>query len=116
MRARDRLSETLELHAACASPRRPRADPRDRVLHSHEALLLPFEQALTRVDSLTGRYYGCSAHFLWIGDRTRQPDGAHVESCAVSRIDRPEMRARPASPDDLLRLIDRLNPGNIAAA
>ena len=46
---------------------------------SHEALLLPYEQALTRVDSTTGERYACSAHFLWIGDRTRQPDGAHVE-------------------------------------
>ena len=46
---------------------------------SHEALLLPYEQALTRVDSTTGHWYACSAHFLWIGDRTRQPDGAHVE-------------------------------------
>ena len=46
---------------------------------SHEALLLPYEQALTRVDSLTGEWYDSSAHLLWIGDRTRQPDGAHVE-------------------------------------
>jgi len=45
---------------------------------SHEALLLPFEEALTRQDSLTGDWYDCSAHFLWIGERTRQPDGAHV--------------------------------------
>jgi 3-deoxy-7-phosphoheptulonate synthase len=46
---------------------------------SHEALLLPYEQALTRQDSLTGEWYDCSAHMLWIGDRTRQPDGAHVD-------------------------------------
>src|SRR3546814_4364475 len=46
---------------------------------SHEALLLVYEQALTRRDSLTGQWYDCSAHMLWIGDRTRQLDGAHVE-------------------------------------
>ncbi len=45
---------------------------------SHEALLLPYEEALTRQDSLTGDWYDCSAHFLWVGERTRQPDGAHV--------------------------------------
>ena len=48
---------------------------------SHEALLLPFEESMTRVDSTTGEYHDTSAHFVWIGDRTRQPDGAHVEFC-----------------------------------
>lgn len=46
---------------------------------SHECLLLPYEQSLTREDSTTGRYYDCSAHMLWVGERTRQLDGAHVE-------------------------------------
>lgn len=46
---------------------------------SHECLLLPYEQALTRLDSTSGRYYDCSAHMLWVGERTRQLDGAHVE-------------------------------------
>lgn len=46
---------------------------------SHECLHLPYEQALTREDSTTGRYYDCSAHMLWVGERTRQLDGAHVE-------------------------------------
>lgn len=46
---------------------------------SHECLLLPYEEALTRVDSTSGRYYNCSAHMLWIGERTRQLDSAHVE-------------------------------------
>ena len=48
---------------------------------SHEALLLPFEQAMTRIDSTTGEYHDTSAHFVWIGDRTRQLDGGHVEFC-----------------------------------
>ena len=48
---------------------------------SHEALLLPFEEAMTRIDSTTGKYHDTSAHFVWIGDRTRQPNGGHVEFC-----------------------------------
>jgi 3-deoxy-7-phosphoheptulonate synthase len=79
---------------------------------SHEALLLPYEQALTRVDSTSGDWYACSAHFLWIGDRTRQPDGAHVEF--MRGIENPiGLKAGPSlKPDDLLRLIDILNPAN----
>ena len=46
---------------------------------SHECLLLPYEQSLTRMDSTSGLYYDCSAHFIWVGERTRQLDGAHVE-------------------------------------
>ena len=79
---------------------------------SHEALLLPYEQALTRVDSTTGDWYDCSAHMLWIGDRTRQLDGAHVEF--LRGIKNPiGMKCGPTlSTDDLLRLIDVLNPDN----
>src|SRR3546814_9467889 len=80
---------------------------------SHEALLLPYEQALTRVDSLTGKWYDCSAHMLWIGERTRQPDGAHVEF--LRGVENPiGLKCGPTmSPDDLLRLIDILNPQNV---
>ena len=79
---------------------------------SHEALLLPYEQALTRVDSTTGDWYACSAHFLWIGDRTRQPDGAHVEF--LRGVKNPiGMKVGPTQePDDLLRILDVLNPAN----
>ena len=75
---------------------------------SHEALLLPYEQALTRVDSTTGDWYDCSAHMLWIGDRTRQLDGAHVEF--MRGIKNPiGLKCGPSlEPDDLLRLIDVL--------
>ncbi len=78
----------------------------------HEALLLPYEQALTRVDSLTGQWYDCSAHFVWIGDRTRQLDGAHVEF--LRGVGNPiGMKCGPSlDPDDLLRLIEALNPEN----
>jgi len=79
---------------------------------SHEALLLNYEEALTREDSLSGKYYDCSAHMLWIGDRTRQPDGAHVEF--LRGVDNPiGVKAGPTTTtDDLLKLLDILNPEN----
>lgn len=81
---------------------------------SHEALLLPYEQALTRQDSLTGDWYDCSAHMLWIGDRTRQLDGAHVEF--LRGVKNPiGVKAGPSmDPEDLVRLCDVLNPDNEA--
>ncbi|WP_018979130.1 class II 3-deoxy-7-phosphoheptulonate synthase [Saccharibacter floricola] len=77
---------------------------------SHEALLLPYEEALTRVDSTTGQYYDCSAHFLWIGDRTRQPEGAHVEF--LRGVDNPiGIKVGPTTdPKELVSLLDILNP------
>jgi 3-deoxy-7-phosphoheptulonate synthase len=79
---------------------------------SHEALLLDYEEALTREDSITGDWYDCSAHLLWIGDRTRQLDGAHVE--LLSHIRNPiGVKLGPTtSPDDALALAARLNPDN----
>lgn len=79
---------------------------------SHEALLLGYEEALTREDSLTGDWYVCSAHMLWVGDRTRHPDGAHVEF--LSGVNNPiAAKIGPtASGDDLVQLCDRLNPEN----
>jgi len=81
---------------------------------SHEALLLPYEQALTRIDSTTDEWYDVSAHFLWIGDRTRQPDGAHVEF--LRGVKNPiGIKCGPSlSADDLLKLMDILNPDNEA--
>ena len=81
---------------------------------SHEALLPGFEQALTRIDSLTGDYYACSAHMLWIGDRTRQPDGAHVE--LLRGVHNPiGLKCGPTlDPEELIRLIDILDPDNDA--
>ncbi|MDO4606702.1 MAG: 3-deoxy-7-phosphoheptulonate synthase class II [Bowdeniella nasicola] len=77
---------------------------------SHEALLLDYERALTRIDSRTGQPYNCSAHFLWIGERTRQIDGAHVD--LLSRVRNPiGVKLGPnVSVDDVLRLAERLNP------
>ncbi|WP_252275573.1 class II 3-deoxy-7-phosphoheptulonate synthase [Pseudomonas subflava] len=79
---------------------------------AHEALLLNYEQAFVRQDSLTGRWYDCSAHMLWIGDRTRQLDGAHVEF--MRGIENPiGVKVGPSmDPDELIRLIDVLNPDN----
>ncbi len=79
---------------------------------SHEALLLGYEEALTRVDSTTGDWYATSGHMLWIGDRTRQPDHAHVEYARgiknpIGLKCGPSMKA-----EGLIRLIDLLNPEN----
>jgi 3-deoxy-7-phosphoheptulonate synthase len=80
---------------------------------SHEGLLLDYEEALTRVDSLTGRWYDCSAHMLWIGDRTRDPDGAHVGFFAG--VNNPiGVKVGPtATPADVQALCERLNPDRI---
>ena len=77
---------------------------------SHEALLLDYEEALTRQDSITGGWYDCSAHLLWIGDRTRQLDGAHVEFLAG--VENPVgVKLGPTTePDEVLALCKRLNP------
>jgi 3-deoxy-7-phosphoheptulonate synthase len=81
---------------------------------SHEALVLPYEEALTRQDSLTGEWYDCSAHMLWIGDRTRQLDGAHVEF--LRGVGNPiGLKVGPTmTPDELLELCAVLNPENEA--
>jgi 3-deoxy-7-phosphoheptulonate synthase len=77
---------------------------------SHESLLLWYEEALTRRDSLTNDWYDCSAHLLWIGERTRQPDGAHVEF--LSGVQNPiAVKLGPdATPDEVLELCQRLDP------
>lgn len=79
---------------------------------SHEALLLNYEQALTRTDTLTGKWYACSAHMLWIGERTRQLDHAHIEF--FRGIHNPiGVKVGPGmEPDELIALIDALNPNN----
>ncbi|WP_149202928.1 class II 3-deoxy-7-phosphoheptulonate synthase [Actinotalea subterranea] len=79
---------------------------------SHEALLLDYERPLTRIDSRTGTAYDCSAHFVWIGERTRQLDGAHVDF--LSRVRNPiGVKLGPTtSPDDALALMDKLNPSD----
>lgn len=110
-----RIDETLSFMAACGMTSATQRDLRETDFYiSHEALLLPYEQALARVDSTTGDWYGCSAHFLWIGDRTRQAEGAHVEF--LRGLQNPlGMKVGPTQdPDDLLKLLDILNPKNEA--
>ncbi|HVY52446.1 MAG TPA: 3-deoxy-7-phosphoheptulonate synthase class II [Devosia sp.] len=77
---------------------------------SHEALLLGYEEALTRRDSITNDWYATSGHMLWIGDRTRQPDGAHAEYFAGIRNPIGIKCGPSLTSDDLMRLLDRLNP------
>ena len=81
---------------------------------SHEALLLPYEESLTRIDSTTGQWYDVSAHMLWVGDRTRQLDGAHIEF--VRGIQNPiGLKVGPTTDIvELLKIIEVINPDNIA--
>ena len=80
----------------------------------HEALLIPYEEALTRVDSTSGDIYDTSAHFVWIGDRTRFENSAHVEFC--KGIKNPiGIKCGPSTDhDDLIKIIDKINPDNTA--
>jgi 3-deoxy-7-phosphoheptulonate synthase len=80
---------------------------------SHEALLLGYEEALTRRDSLTGDWYDCSAHLLWVGERTRDPDGAHVAFLAGVRNPLGVKLGPTATPDEALSLCERLNPERV---
>ncbi len=109
----DRITEALGFMRAIGLD--PEAHPELRVTDfytSHEALLLGYEQAMTRVDSTTGDWYATSGHMIWIGDRTRQPDHAHVEY--FRGIQNPiGLKCGPSmTPDGLVRLIDILNPAN----
>ncbi len=79
---------------------------------SHEALLLPYEEALTRQDSITGEHYATSGHMIWIGDRTRQPDGAHVEFCRGVKNPLGLKCGPSLSEEDLIKLCATLNPDN----
>ena len=109
----DKITQALRFMEACGvNPDNTPQLKQTTLYTSHEALLLEYEEALTRKDTFTGDWYDCSAHFLWIGDRTRDLDGAHVEffrgiknpiGCKVG----PSMK-----PDELLQLIDKLNPKN----
>ena len=110
-----RIQEALDFMEACGMTSQTTKQIRETSFFtSHEALLLNYEQSMTRVDSISGNWYDTSAHMLWIGERTRQLDGAHVEffrgignpvGCKVG----PTME-----PDELIRMIDALNPENEA--
>jgi len=109
----DRISEALNFMEACGiTGKQVRAVSEVDFYTSHEALLLGFEQAMTRVDSTSGDWYDTSAHMIWIGDRTRQLDGAHVEFCRG--VGNPiGVKCGPSlAPDELIALLDVLNPSN----
>jgi 3-deoxy-7-phosphoheptulonate synthase len=111
----DRISETLAFMQACGLDLEDHPELRGTdVYTSHEALLLGYEQAMTRQDSTTGDWYCTSGHMVWIGDRTRQSDHAHVEY--FRGIKNPiGMKCGPSlKADDLLKLTDILNPENEA--
>jgi 3-deoxy-7-phosphoheptulonate synthase len=109
----DQISQTMEFMRAIGVD--PESHPELRqtdFFTSHEALLLGFEQAMTRVDSTSGDWYATSGHMIWVGDRTRQPDHAHVEFCRG--VKNPiGLKCGPSlDTDGLIRLIDILNPAN----
>ena len=113
----ERIEECLNFMKACGiTPENARPLAETDLYTSHEALLLGFEQSLTRRDTITDEqgWYATSAHMIWIGDRTRQLDGAHVEY--MRGISNPiGLKCGPSlKPDELIRLIDILNPDNIA--
>ena len=109
----DRIQETLDFMEACGVTAATTPALHQTAFYtSHEALLLAYEQALTRADSTSGSWYDTSAHLVWIGDRTRQPDGAHVEF--LRGVENPiGVKVGPGiTVESLLRLIDALNPEN----
>ena len=109
----DRISQSMDFMNAIGINAENNPQLRETSFYtSHEALLLGYEQALTRVDSTTGDWYATSGHMVWIGDRTRQPDGAHVEFCRG--INNPiGLKCGPSlDPDELIQLNEILNPQN----
>ena len=109
----DRITEAMGFMRACGitSDTVPQLRSTE-FFTSHEALLLGYEQAMTRVDSTSGDWYATSGHMLWIGDRTRQPHGAHVEFCRGVKNPLGLKCGPSLRPDELLRLVDTLNPEN----
>ena len=108
-----RIQESLAFMAACGLTSANVPQLRATELYtSHDAMLLNYEEPLARQDSLTGDWYACSAHLPWIGERTRQPDGAHV--AFLRGVANPlGLKCGPTmTADDVLRLIDMLNPDN----
>jgi len=107
----DRITETLAFMRAIGL--NPEASPELRATDfytSHEALLLGYEQAMTRLDSTSGDYYATSGHMVWIGDRTRQLGGAHVEYCRGVKNPIGVKCGPSLHPDELIRLLDALDP------
>lgn len=107
-----RIQDALKFMQACG------VDPNNAIIReteyftSHEMLLLPYEEAMTRTDSTTGDWYNTSAHMLWIGERTRQLDGAHIHFAKGISNPIGVKVSQKMDEDELIRLIDALNPHN----
>lgn len=110
----ERIDEALSFMAACGitGDNTPELLRQTDFYTSHEALLLPYEQALTRIDSTTDEWYDCSAHFLWIGARTHQTEGAQIEFARGIKNPLGLKCSPDMDPDTLMTLIDTLNPHN----
>src|SRR5580693_3788163 len=109
----DRISEALDFMRACGLNFAVDSSLGTTDFYtSHEALLLGYEQAFTRIDSTTGDWYCTSGHMVWVGDRTRQPDHAHIEFCRGIRNPLGLKTGPTQKPDELLKLIDILDPDN----
>ncbi|MDD9909933.1 MAG: 3-deoxy-7-phosphoheptulonate synthase class II [Ahrensia sp.] len=109
----DRITETLDFMKAVGMDPQNNSKLRETDFYtSHEALLLGYEEALTREDSITGEPYATSGHMIWIGDRTRQPDHAHVEYCRGVKNPIGLKCGPSTTPEGLLELIDILSPAN----
>ncbi|WP_315920070.1 class II 3-deoxy-7-phosphoheptulonate synthase [Mesorhizobium sp. SP-1A] len=109
----NRITETMDFMKAVGITSETNFALRETDFYtSHEALLLGYEEALTRVDSTTGDWYATSGHMIWIGDRTRQPDHAHIEYCRGIRNPLGLKCGPSLTPDGLIELIDLLNPEN----
>ncbi len=109
----NRIDECLAFMEACGiNDQNVRQMNETDFYTSHEALLLPYEEALTRIDSTTGLWYDVSAHMLWVGDRTRQLEGAHIEF--IKGIENPiGIKVGPSTEiDELLKILDIVNPNN----
>ena len=109
----ERIAESLRFMAACGLTSDRVREVRETDFYTcHEALLLPYEEALTRIDSLSGEWYDCSAHMLWVGERTKNPEGAHVAFLRGIRNPLGVKIGPDTHPDTLLRLAEMLNPEN----
>ena len=109
----DKISDALSFMEACGI--NPESNRRLRTVNfftSHEALLLPFEQAMTRIDSTSGEYHDTSAHFVWIGDRTRQANGGHVEFCKGIKNPLGIKCGSTLKDSELIKLCNILNSNN----
>ena len=111
----DEISRTLKFMEACGLSAANSPSLAETVLYtSHEALLLHYEECLTRIDSTSGDWYDCSAHMLWIGERTRGADDAHVHFLSGIKTPLGVKIGPSGTADEILRLCDKLNPQNEA--